>query len=107
MMERFRKAVAPLPVRIVDESVVYAQFSSLKIIGLDRLCFQFIKEDIYFLVRRDFLCQVHLKKLLFAKLRKAANLNLVGKKIIFCALQVHNIFFWTLVLDSKRAWIHF
>lgn len=50
MMERFRKAVASLPVRIVDENVVYAQFSSLKIISPDRLCFQFIKENIYFLV---------------------------------------------------------
>ena len=50
MIERFRKAVASLPVRIVDEIVVYSKFSSLKDFPQDRICLQFIKEDAFFLV---------------------------------------------------------
>lgn len=50
MLERYRKAVAPLPVRIVPENVFCARLSSLPELPPDRICLQFIKEEMYYLV---------------------------------------------------------
>lgn len=51
MLERYRKAVAPLPVRIVPENILCTRLSKLSEIPPDRICLQFIKEEIYYLVR--------------------------------------------------------
>ncbi|KAK6113195.1 Mediator complex subunit MED14 family protein [Brugia pahangi] len=50
MLERYRKAVAPLPVRIVPENVFCARLSSLPELPPDRICLQFIKEEMYYLI---------------------------------------------------------
>lgn len=50
MMERYRKAVAPLPVRIVPENVICSHISSLQGLPSDRICLQFVKEDVYSLI---------------------------------------------------------
>lgn len=50
MLERYRKAVAPLPVRIVPDNVFCTRLSSLPELPPDRICLQFIKEEMYYLV---------------------------------------------------------
>uniref|UniRef100_A0A915PP03 Mediator of RNA polymerase II transcription subunit 14 n=1 Tax=Setaria digitata TaxID=48799 RepID=A0A915PP03_9BILA len=50
MLERYRKAVAPLPVRIVPENVFSTRLSSLPELPPDRICLQFIKEEMYYLI---------------------------------------------------------
>lgn len=50
MLERYRKAVAPLPVRIVPENVFCTRLSGLPELPPDRICLQFIKEEMYYLV---------------------------------------------------------
>ncbi|VBB31806.1 unnamed protein product, partial [Acanthocheilonema viteae] len=50
MLERYRKAVAPLPVRIVPENVFCTRLSSLPELPPDRICLQFIKEEMYYLI---------------------------------------------------------
>lgn len=50
MLERYRKAIAPLPVRIVPENVFCTRLSSLPELPPDRICLQFIKEEMYYLV---------------------------------------------------------
>ncbi|VDO37888.1 unnamed protein product, partial [Onchocerca flexuosa] len=50
MLERYRKAVAPLPVRIVPENVFCTRLSSLPDLPPDRICLQFIKEEMYYLI---------------------------------------------------------
>ncbi|MCP9265190.1 MED14 [Dirofilaria immitis] len=50
MLERYRKAVAPLPVRIVPENVFCTRLSSLPELPPDRIYLQFIKEEMYYLI---------------------------------------------------------
>ncbi|VDM98233.1 unnamed protein product [Thelazia callipaeda] len=50
MLKRYRKAIAPLPVRIVPENVFSARLASLPELPPDRICLQFIKEEIYYLI---------------------------------------------------------
>lgn len=55
MLERYRKAVSPLPVRIVSGDVCN-RISGLSSNPSERLCLQFIKEDVYYLV--SFSCYI-------------------------------------------------
>ncbi|CAG9530753.1 unnamed protein product [Cercopithifilaria johnstoni] len=50
MLERYRKAVAPLPVRIIPDNVFCTRLSSLPELPPDRICLQFIKEEMYYLI---------------------------------------------------------
>ncbi|KHN74686.1 Mediator of RNA polymerase II transcription subunit 14 [Toxocara canis] len=58
MIERYRKAVAPLPVRIVAESVMKVHLCNMQSMPPDRICLQFIKEDSYFLIVSFVGCEV-------------------------------------------------
>ncbi|MFH4974821.1 hypothetical protein AB6A40_001530 [Gnathostoma spinigerum] len=50
MMERYRKAVAPLPVRIENEKAIATHLTNVQSISPDRICLQFIKEDLFHLI---------------------------------------------------------
>uniref|UniRef100_A0A915AIY3 Mediator of RNA polymerase II transcription subunit 14 n=1 Tax=Parascaris univalens TaxID=6257 RepID=A0A915AIY3_PARUN len=58
MVERYRKAVAPLPVRIVAESLMKLHLSNMQSMPSDRICLQFIREDSYFLIVCFLPCEI-------------------------------------------------
>lgn len=57
MMERYRKSIASLAVRIVPEKTLSVLLPNISSLPSDRLCLQFVKEDAFFLVSIFYNCK--------------------------------------------------
>lgn len=58
MMERCKKCVSLLPVRLVEQSMLLSHAGKLSTIPRDRVCLQLVKEEYYYLVNCDLLRHV-------------------------------------------------
>lgn len=55
MMERFKRAIISMQVRVVNEAEMAPFFKKVRTISSDRICLQFTKEESYYVVSCAFL----------------------------------------------------